>query len=925
MIHPTGTYRLQFRGDMTLDRAAELVPYLAELGMSHLYASPLFTATPGSTHGYDVANFAEIDPVLGGMPAFERLSEALRKHGLGLIIDIVPNHMGATPHNPWWRDVLEWGAASDFAEHFDIDWSARKLVVPALGQPYGQALADGLFGLAFDERDGGIAFTYYDLRLPLTPPSYARILARIDAEPFPELARRFAVSRSETAAPLKEELAGLARDPSVRPNIDAAIEATVQDKAALHDLHEAQVWRASYWRAAREGLTYRRFFEIADLVGVRVERPRVFDDAHVLVRKLVADGHVQGLRLDHIDGLADPKTYLERLQDAVGGEEKFYLLVEKILGPGEVLRPSWPVAGTTGYEFTQALAGLFVDPASEAALTEAYEAFLGAKVDYTTMVRETKRRMLTRNLAGELEFLRDLAKNLAERDPTTRDYGPDSLRRAILEFAAALPIYRTYVNVAGPDEIDLGVIAAAVQEVKAAREVEDEGAIDFIARMLRLDFPDPELQGAALVFAARFQQTTGPVMAKALEDTVFYRYNRLVALNEVGGEPNHFGGTAESFHRAMQARLQEQPYGLSATATHDTKRGEDARARLYAVSEMPDDWRTAVGEWSRMLARYRGEHDGAVVPEPEFEWLFYQSLAGVWPADLAATDSARLAELSERMVAYMTKVIREAKVRTSWTSPVTSYEESVTCFVRSALADRAFLKSFRRRAAPLWVAGAITSLSQLAVKLTAPGVPDIYQGTEFWDLSLVDPDNRRPFEDRPRRAQLEQIDKAEPEELLRDWRSGRPKLRLLKAGLAARRAHPELFGAGEYIPLEAVGPAAPHVAAFARRFGPLVHATVVTRLPLALAEDGLPHIDPTAWGDTRIIVPPEIQARGWQDILFGGTLSGPEIAVSEALARFPVALLYGVDGAAEIGAGGDAAAGAGGPNEPTGSGGAAPA
>jgi (1->4)-alpha-D-glucan 1-alpha-D-glucosylmutase len=519
MIRPSSTYRIQFRGDMTLARAAQLAPYFASLGISHVYASPIFTATPGSTHGYDVADFAEIDPVIGGIEAFETMSQALEANGLGLIVDFVPNHMGASPHNPWWRDILEWGADSDFAEHFDITWSARKLVVPALGQPYGQALHDGLFGLQLDERDGGLSFTYYDIRLPLTPPSYARILARIDQEPFAELARRFAVAQPETSGAAKEEFAALARDPAVRPLIDSAIAAIVADHAALHELHEAQVWRASYWRAAREGLTYRRFFEIADLVGVRVERPRVFDDVHVLLRAMVEKGQVQGVRLDHIDGLADPKSYLIRLQEAIGAEQPFYLLVEKILGPGEVLRPSWPVAGTTGYEFAQALSGLFVDPASAAPMNAAYEAFLDAHVDYTTMVRETKRRILTRNLAGELEFLRDLAKTLAERDPTTRDYGPDSLRRAILEFAAALPLYRTYVNVEGPDETDLGVISAAVETVKAQREVEDEGAIEFIARMLRLDFPDPEMQGAALVFAARFQQTTGPVMAKALEDT----------------------------------------------------------------------------------------------------------------------------------------------------------------------------------------------------------------------------------------------------------------------------------------------------------------------------------------------------------------------------------------------------------------------
>jgi (1->4)-alpha-D-glucan 1-alpha-D-glucosylmutase len=896
MSRPTATYRIQLRGETTLGKAAELAGYFASLGISHLYASPIFTATPGSTHGYDVANFAEVDPAIGGMAGFERLSEALKAHGIGLILDFVPNHMGATPFNPWWRDILEWGQESDFAEHFDIDWNAPKLIVPALGQPYGEALRDGLFGLQLDDRDGGVSLTYYDLRLPLTPPSYARILTRIEAEPFTELARRFAVAKPETAGASKQELAALAHDPAVRLLIDEAIAATVADQAALHELHEAQIWRASYWRAAREGLTYRRFFEIADLVGVRVERPRVFDDVHALLREMVAAGRVQGLRLDHIDGLADPKTYLQRLQEAIGGEEPAYLLVEKILGPGEALRPTWPVAGTTGYEFIEALAGLFVDPAGVAGFDAAYQAFLGAPVDYAAMVRETKRRMLTRNLAGELESLRDLAKGIAERDPITRDYGGDSLRRAIVELAAALPVYRTYVNVSGPDEQDLAIVAASADAAKAAREVEDEGAVDFVARMLRLDFPDPERQGAALAFAARFQQTTGPVMAKALEDTVFYRYNRLIALNEVGGEPEKFGAPVEAFHRAMQARLAEQPFGLTATATHDTKRGEDARARLYALSEMPEAWAEAVSAWSGMLGCCRGEADGAPAPEPEMEWLFYQALAGVWPANLHAADASGVAALAERMDAYMLKVVREAKLRTSWTSPAVAYEEKVSAFVRGALSHGAFVEDFVRRAAPICLAGAVTSLSQLAIKLAAPGVPDIYQGTELWDLSLVDPDNRRPVDYGGLLSDVDSIEAVEPDALLADWRSGRPKLRLLEAGLRLRREHPALFGGGEYIPLQASGDLAEHVLAFARRHGDEWLILVATRLPLRLIGGGTarPLVDPARWEDTCITTPEEVAGLRFRDVVFEQEIAvGKELQATEALAYFPAALLFG--------------------------------
>jgi (1->4)-alpha-D-glucan 1-alpha-D-glucosylmutase len=894
MIRPTATYRLQFRGDMDLDRATDLAPYLAQLGISHLYASPIFTATPGSTHGYDVADFGEIEPAIGGSEGFARLSEALQREGLGLILDFVPNHMGASPFNPWWRDILEWGSESDFAEHFDIDWSAPNLVVPALGQPYGEALRDGLFGLELDAKTGSIALSYYELRLPLTPPSYARILTHAEGDAFPELARRFAVAKSETAAPAKQELAALAADPETRGKLQQAVELVTGDPALMHELHEAQVWRLSYWRAAREGLTYRRFFEIADLVGVRVERPRVFEDIHKLILQLVADGKVQGIRLDHIDGLADPKTYLTRLQEAIGGEEPFYLLVEKILGPGERLRPSWPVAGTTGYEFMQALAGLFVDPASKEPLTQAYDAFVGAPVPYQTVVRETKRRMLARNLAGELEFLKDLARHVADRDPMTRDHGPDSLRRAILELASAMPVYRTYVNVEGPDETDLEVIAGAVAEAKASREVEDDAAVDFIARLLKLDFPDPEVQGAALVFAARFQQTTGPVMAKALEDTVFYRFNRLIALNEVGGEPDEVGAPLAHFHAAMQARLDEQPFGLTATATHDTKRGEDARARLYCVSKMPEEWAKAVGEWAERLAPHRGEIDGTPAPEPEFEWLFYQALAGAWPAGLEVPDRAGVDALAERLRAYMEKVLREAKVRTSWTAPNKPYEEAVSAFVASAFGDRAFLQDFVARTLPLRHAGALTSLSQLAIKLAAPGVPDIYQGTEFWDLSLVDPDNRRPVDYGPIEAALAKIADAEPEDLLQDWRSGRVKLRLLQAGLALRRQSPDLFAEGEYLPLEVTGEKAEQIVAFARRRGDEWLVVVATLLPLALLDGtDAPLVPPAIWGDTAIRLPDEAGPLSLSDALWEGEVpAGPSLPVSALLARFPVALLH---------------------------------
>jgi (1->4)-alpha-D-glucan 1-alpha-D-glucosylmutase len=489
--------------------------------------------------------------------------------------------------------------------------------------------------------------------------------------------------------------------------------------------------------------------------------------------------------------------------------------------------------------------------------------------------------------------LKDLAKTLAERDPLTRDIGADSLRRAILEFAAALPVYRTYVNIEGADETDLALIVAAAVSVQAAREVEDEGAVAFVARMLRLDFPDPERQAEALVFATRFQQTTGPVMAKAVEDTVFYRYNRLIALNEVGGEPQRFGAPAAVFHEAMRIRREEQPLGLSATATHDTKRGEDARARLYAISEMAEDWRAAVAAWSGALAPLRREIDGAVVPEPEIEWLFYQALAGAWPADRDVQDETALASLRERMAAYMQKVVREAKLRTSWTSPAAEYEAAIAAFVDGALSNAAFLADVNRRIGPLLIAGAANALSQLAIKLAAPGVPDIYQGTELWDLSLVDPDNRREVDFPHRAALLRDIDAAFPAALLDDWRSGRAKLRLLKAGLKLRRERPDLFAEGEYIALETTGEHDDRLVAFARRKGEAWLVVIAPRLALPLLRGAdRPHVPPERWADTAVALPQEAQALAWRDALTDARLpAGAALAVADALGSFPVALL----------------------------------
>jgi (1->4)-alpha-D-glucan 1-alpha-D-glucosylmutase len=896
MIVPSATYRLQFRNGTTFDRAATLAPYLSRLGVSHVFGSPIFQAEPGSTHGYDVVDNHVIDKTLGGDEAFARMIAAFRAEGLGFILDFVPNHMSASPHNPYWRDVLEWGQASDYAQFFDIDWHAPKLLVPALGMSYGQALDAGEFGLHFDALDGGLTFTYYRLKLPLTPPSYAQVLARAEGDDFIEWARRFAVATPETSSELKSELATAAQDARVRQALGDAVAAVGNDKGALHELHEQQAWRLTHWRAARETLTYRRFFEIADLVGLKVESPRVFDEIHARVGELIADGSVDGLRLDHIDGLADPKAYLERLQKAFGEPEPLYLLVEKILGRDEDLRSDWPVAGTTGYEFITALAGLLVDPRGEEGMTAAYDAFLNESVDYAVLVVDAKRRTLTRNLAGELERLKDMAGALAVRHLATRDLGTDTLRRAIIELLAALPVYRTYVDVTGAQSADRGIIDAALERAKATREVEDEQAIDFLGRVLKLDFESPEDQALALELATRLQQTSGPVMAKAVEDTAFYRYNRLIALNEVGGEPDRFGAPVAAFHAAMRRRLRRQPAALSATSTHDTKRGEDARARLYALSEMSELWSSAVRRWADLNARHHRDVDGVITPEPEVEWMFYQALAGVFPMDLSAGDIAAFPELSERMIGFMLKAVREAKAHTTWTGQNTPYEEAVEGFTRAALdptQSRDFLQDFVSTCEPVVQSGALNSLSQIAIKLAAPGVPDVYQGAELWDLSLVDPDNRRPLDFERFDTSLKTCGTTDLDALTTAWRNGAIKMFVIQAGLALRNQAGSLFAKGDYMPLHVSGGMADRVAAFARVLKDDAAIVIVPRFPLELLR-GRDSLVPASsqWSDTAVDLPANLQGAEFRNIFTEEAfMTNASLPVREVLARFPIAIL----------------------------------
>ncbi len=867
MIAPTATYRLQFRAGMTFDRAAELAPYFARLGVSHLYASPIFQATPGSTHGYDIIDYGTLDPELGGEEGFARLVHALKREGLKLFLDFVPNHMGASPLNPWWHDVLEWGSRSRYADHFDIDWSAPRLIVPALGKSYGRALAEGDFSLALDE-EAAISFRAGDVRLPLSPPTYASILGRMQ-EGRDDLARRFAAAAPEDAPSLRRELGEMIKDG--RCEIERALAALSGDLGFIHDLHEAQVWRLTHWRAARETLTYRRFFEISDLVGVRVERPSVFDAVHAKLLGMVREGSVHAIRIDHVDGLADPRGYLEELREEAGSDVPVY--VEKILGRDEGLRSNWPTAGTTGYEFIAHLADLFVDPDGEAPLDEAYRAYVGSSGAYEAEVLAAKRRIITRNLAGELDYLTAKLTEIAGGDLRTRDFGKDTLRRAIIEAAAALPVYRSYVAISGPDQEDIALIDAALSSAKATREVEDESALDFLARVLKLSLETPAEQAAALDFTTRFQQTTSALAAKAVEDTVFYSHTRLLALNEVGGEPSRFGAGVDAFHKSMIERARGTPWALNATATHDTKRGEDARARLYALSEMPERWAAIADDWREAVRARIGDGDA---PEPAVEWMILQAIVGHWPSDLAPNRSPQC-EFKDRLFAYARKAIREAKQKTSWVAPDTEYEDRVLAFAAACI-DPNVMRDVLGRLAPVFRAGLMTGYSQTLIKLTAPGIPDIYQGTEEIDLSFVDPDNRRPL---PVARLLEALPQ------------GDLKRMILSAGLDLRRQMPKLFLEGAYLPLPVEGEKRRHVVAFARTQAGGAVVAIAPRLCLGLLDGAATALlEPSGWSDTRIRLPAEVNSGTLHDVLSGDMHgSGGTILLSRALSRLPVALL----------------------------------
>jgi (1->4)-alpha-D-glucan 1-alpha-D-glucosylmutase len=909
---------LQFNRDFTFRDAERLVPYLHALGVSHVYASPYLKAQAGSSHGYDITDYNALNPEIGSEADFDAMVAALARRGMGQILDIVPNHMAVGgADNAWWLDVLEWGQASPYADFFDIGWNAPKpdlrgkVLLPFLSDHYGGTLEAGKLVPCFNEREGSFSVWYHEHQFPLAPHTYAGVLAAAaggGSKTLDDLTAAFRKLRPVTAprraraamraraGALKSELARLAAsDLELRVVIDRAIQSLRGVKGdpssflPLHRLLERQHYRLAYWRVAADEINYRRFFDINELAGIRMEQAKVFETAHRLVLHLLAEGKIDGIRIDHIDGLFDPLQYCKRLQarvaDESGGNARPYVLVEKILAQHESLRRDWSVAGTTGYDALNLINGVFVDGRAERAIDRVYRRFIGRHLDFDTVLYECKKHVMDTALAGELEMLAVEIDRISEENWNTRDFTLPSLNAAIREVAACFPVYRTYVAERGPSVEDRRDIDWAVALARKRNPSRETTIFDFIHGALTKDIVRKRQRTfnrrAVVGFAMKFQQFTSPVTAKALEDTAFYRYTRLLSLNEVGGDPRRFGTTITAFHHLNEERAKLWPHTMVTTATHDTKRGEDVRARINVLTEFPAEWGRRLRRWSALNRLAKSEVDGVPVPSPDDEYLLYQTLVGAWPIELLGPDEPAalpLERFRERINAYMIKAVREAKQISNWATPNTEYEAALSGFVHRVLDwdhSCSFLVDLQAFATRLALPGMINSLAQAVLKLTIPGIPDIYQGCEFWDLNLVDPDNRRPVDFKRRSASLDMMPRlaaakrAAVAAMLQNWHDGNIKLYATAELLAERHRRPLLFNDGVYTALNVTGERADNLLAFARTRDEAAIAVAVPRLVVSLGagEGRMPIGD--AWTDSAVICPPTLAGRRWTNVFTG--------------------------------------------------------
>lgn len=924
---PVATYRLQFTPDFGFDAATTIAPYLAELGVSDIYASPILTPRQGSQHGYDVVDAHAINPELGGMERFELLSQVLKEQGIGWVQDIVPNHMAFDSQNRVLVDVLENGPDSLYHEFFDINWNhlyegiRGRVLAPFLGKFYGDCLESGELQLRYSKQ--GLAVHYYDFRFPIRIESYYRLLtydlgrlrARLDRA-HPHFVKFLGVlyllkyipsgeegqERYDQISFIKQMLWELWNgSPEVREFIEENIcifngEVGSPESFDLMDsLLDEQFFRLSYWKVGNEELNYRRFFTINDLISLRIEDAKVFEFTHELILKLVAEEKISGLRIDHIDGLYDPAQYLHRLRERV---PYVYLVVEKILEHGEELPVNWPCQGTSGYDFLGMINSLFCQPDAEAEFTRIYHSFIGNTTSCEMLIDSNKRMIVDKHLAGDIDNLAHLLKRISERYRYASDFTLYGLQVALIEILVLFPVYRTYIGRTGSSRADQEYIRQVIAQARL-NIPNFRNELNFIERFLRLEFDEhmaAEDKDQWLHFIMRLQQFTGPLMAKGVEDTVFYVYNRLLSLNEVGTGPLQFGIELDEFHAFNQQRVASWPHAMNASATHDTKRGEDVRARLNVLSEMPEEWERQLREWHEINQSRKVQIGARTAPENDDEYLLYQTLLGAYPFDLADYPG-----FIERVKDYLIKATREAKVHTNWLEPDGPYEEALLTFAERVMQpgkDNLFLQAFLPFQRRIRHYGILNSLSQTLLKLTTPGLPDFYQGTELWDLSLVDPDNRRPVDFERRGALLKALQNYGGgniphliTELLAMPEDGRIKLFLIYRALQARRAESELFQHGAYQKLTVIGSLKAHVVAFARDLGERRALVVVPRFPSSLVKDGEYPLGEAVWHETRILPPTGSRLR-WHNVLTGQTVQGEEaLWLREVFQHFPVALL----------------------------------
>ena len=957
---PRATYRLQLNREFTFNQARAIVPYLSALGISHCYASPCLKARPGSMHGYDIVDHNSLNPEIGSPEDFERFVRALHEHNMGLILDIVPNHMGVMgSDNAWWLDVLENGEASAYACFFDIDWHPLKeelhgkVLIPVLHDHYGAVLESGELQLAFHLERGEFDISYHDNRFPVNPREYPRVLLRAadsltkrmgaqnpDLLEFQSLITAFShlprrneasleriVERNRDKEIHKRRLAELcAYSPEIAAGIlegVAAINGNPSNPASFDELHElikAQAFRLANWRVASDDINYRRFFDTNDLAGLCMENEDVFKATHRLVLGLMSEGKVDGLRIDHPDGLYDPAQYFHRLQSAIAehtletnGAQSSYVVIEKILTGREKLRADWPVCGTTGYDFANLVNGLFVDRENADRMERVYRSFVDDDLNFADIAYESRKLIIQTALVSELNVLANRLSRIALSKRHTCDFTLNNLRDSLTEVVASFPVYRTYVNESEVSESDAKYIHIAIDAAKRRSPAADTSVFDFISGVLLTriaDGQDATYRNAVTTFAMKFQQFTSPVMAKGLEDTTFYRYNRLISLNEVGGDLRRFGTSATEFHSANQGRLRSWPHTLLATSTHDSKRSEDVRARINVLSEIPGLWKLHLRDWRKFNRQYRSTVNEQAAPSLNDEYLLYQTLVGAWPSRPMNYGDGREV-FTRRIQNYMLKAIREAKQNTSWINQNNEYELAVFSFIEALLdpsAENQFLRDFLPFQERIARIGLWNSLSQSLLKLVAPGVPDIYQGNEVWDFSLVDPDNRRPVDYNQRQKTFENIqnlggsDKS-MSRMLETPETDELKLYVIAKTLCLRKQLPELFQQGEYVPLRVEGSKARHAVAFIRTLHDKSVLLLVPRLIAGLlGTRESPPIGPEVWEDTEIVLPVAAPTN-YRDVFAAETFevsnykpsSGRRIPVAELLRHFPVALCLAVD------------------------------